>query len=188
MKRSLALARRAAVPGWAGRWRRKAVFLVAVLGTLIASVATGTVPAHADVSIGEVTIIRSWSNGTCLDSNWGGAVYELPCNGGNYQNWQIIGDDLGSGWYLVMLIDAQTDMCLTHNDDGMSTIPQLGGCIPTIYSTWYLHEFTDQYGHDVINLMNLGTGGCLDANSPGGEPYVNYYCYTGGAQDWKPGF
>jgi hypothetical protein len=159
--------------------------LAIVLGVLIASAAVEVAPAHA-LTWDRTTILRSWPIGGCLDSNWAGAVYVIGCNRGAYQNWkirQVYDPSFNISW--EVLADGATGRCLAHNPQGLYTAP----CnYWDWYQHWDIHEFIDRFGHDVMNISNLGTGGCLDSNGPGAPPYVNYYCYSGGAQDWKPGF
>ncbi|MFF1738164.1 hypothetical protein ACFVXB_43715, partial [Streptomyces sp. NPDC058247] len=66
-------------------------------------------PAQADG-----TIMRSLATGRCLDSNYAGYAYTLPCNGGAYQSWQRVGD--GNGREIIK--NAQTGMCLAANAVG----------------------------------------------------------------------
>ena len=77
---------------------------------------------------GEIRIINQ-NFGTCLDSNYDGDVYILPCNGGNYQNWYI-NPSSESG----TIVDAQTGRCLDSNYAGnIYTLPCNGGN----YQNWY---------------------------------------------------
>jgi hypothetical protein len=179
------------------RRRRRKIALVlaalAALSTVIASTAISALPAYADGlnNYSGITILRSWSNGDCLDSDGDGAVYENPCwaNDAN-QDWYIYSHWSESTYsYDGMVIqDAQTGQCLAHNPQGLYTTSDCADGENDDTALWNVLEFTDGQGHEVMSISNIATGGCLDANSPGGEPYVNYNCYTGGAQDWKPGF
>jgi hypothetical protein len=180
MKRILAWTRPVTAPAWARGARRKAVLLIVVLGALIPTAALGAAPASAS----STTVLRSWTQGQCLDSD-GVAVYENNCNGGNYQNW-VLNYDLVEGEVLGQITtiqDAQTGMCLENNSGpNLLALP----CDGDLYEQWYVIGYYDNLGHPVLNIENLGTLGCLDANVLGGAPYVNS-CYTGGYQDWKPG-
>jgi Ricin-type beta-trefoil lectin domain-like len=181
VKRFLAWKRPVAAPAWARGARRKAVLLAVVLGALISSAALGVAPAGAS----STTVLRSWTQGQCLDSNYVGNVYENNCNGGNYQNW-VLNYDLNGVGQQSTLQDAQTGLCLASY--GFNSADMLTeNCDGDPNQQWWVTGFYDQYGHQVLNIENLGTGGCLDANVLGGLPYVNQTCYTGGYQDWKPG-
>src|SRR5262249_50265016 len=95
---------------------RTVLRLLVLLSTLIASVAFVVTPAYADYT----TILRSWRQGECLDSNWDGAVYTLGCNGGNYQNWHI--EHYSLDQYRVR--DMETGRCLDSNWNGdLYTLP-----------------------------------------------------------------
>src|ERR1700726_1696093 len=87
----------------------KNTLTVGIAAGLLLTVMNG---AHADNLV-------DVSTGFCLDSNLGGNVYTLPCNGGNFQNWQ------GRGQTLV---DVWTGFCLDSNLAGnVYTLPCNGG-------------------------------------------------------------
>jgi hypothetical protein len=56
------------------------------------------------LSIG-IVMIQDEQTGRCLDSNYNGDVYTLPCNGGEYQNWY-------TGYFNDSIYNDQTHRCL----------------------------------------------------------------------------
>jgi hypothetical protein len=171
---------------WVRVKRLKAVILATAVALMAVPAVASATAARADVYSPSPTILRSWTQGQCLDSNYNGNVYSLPCNWGNYQNWQIVyagrGLNLESVYYLQ---DAQTGLCLENNTGAfIFTAP----CLNSTEQWWYANEYVDVHGHTVINFETYALNGCLDANVPNGVPYVYPTCYTGGYQDWKPGY
>jgi hypothetical protein len=168
-----------------GRWRARA-FLAASLSILAAVPAVaGVTAAHADTwhSNG---ILRSWTQGQCLDSS--GAVYENPCWAGDrYQQWNFLPLWSQGGAELYVVQDVATGQCLDSPGGGnLDTI----NCTDNITANteWYITEYTDGFGHDVMHLQPNNGNGCLDANLPTGGPYLRSPCYSGGYQDWSPAY
>jgi serine/threonine-protein kinase len=67
---------------------------------------------------GPTTTFTNTATGNCLDSNSQFAVYDIACNGGNYQNWTSVGITTADGKGAYIIKDAQTGLCLDGNDAG----------------------------------------------------------------------
>jgi hypothetical protein len=146
--------------GYGARRRLLGLTAVAVAG-VVALVVVGF--AHAASAQVSVNFVNYWTN-YCLDSNYHdpaasnpsqGAVYSLPCNGGNYQNWN---PGLGSSG--LTIVDQQTGLCLDSNYDGaVYTLPCNGGN----YQNWNI--YSNSWGY--VSIEDAQTGMCLYSDESG---------------------
>ena len=164
------------------RTRRAAVAGTVAMAALGATLVLGS-PAHADSS---TSVLRSWAQGNCLDIVPGSTgVYTSPCvSGDNWQNWTP-----GNNGTLV---DNQNSLCLDIQPgtwNGSTGALYVSTCIPgDTWQQWQTFESVRPDGNLVLQFRNQATNACLDANQPQNLPFINSYCYSGGYQDWKPGF
>jgi hypothetical protein len=142
-----------------GSLARLIITSLAAIG-LFLTAAPGTASATTVVN----TVVDS-QTGRCLDSNFNGNVYTLPCNGGSYQDWYLPNNT-------PQTINFQTGRCLDSNYNGnVYTLPCNGGN----YQNWYFSPFDG-------TIVDFQTGRCLDSNYNG-----NVYtlpCNGGSYQAW----
>jgi hypothetical protein len=166
--------------------KRMLARLATVLAVLVASTAVMAPAAHA-VNDGDVTILRSWRQGSCLTSD-GPDVYNYGC---------FASPNQGMGQWRFELywvydrrsyrvVNVYTHRCLDSNLDGAVYTSACQD--PNTWQKWYVRDFIDVFFHRVLNFTNVRTGRCLDANLAGLKPYTRDGCYSGGYQDWKPGY
>jgi len=126
---------------------------------------TSAPPAHA----GGLYTLTDAATGRCLDSNDQGSVYTLPCNGGNYQNWNVTYSD-ASGYWTIQ--DRQTSMCLTAvtGDPSRHWPVFTQTCDTSLYD-----EHWDNYGgaDGSTFVEGFGNAAALDSNSAG-QVYANF--------------
>jgi hypothetical protein len=106
----------------------------------------------------------------CLDSNAGGYVYALVCNGGPFQHWMH--SQLFSG---DRIINQATGRCLESDFNG-NVYTLL--CNNSNYQMWKVNP---NWGFG-YTFRNVATGRCLDSNGNG-----NVYtlpCNGGNFQNW----
>jgi serine/threonine-protein kinase len=167
-------------------------FVVALMVGAFSAI-TAASPAQADW-VGE-NVIRNWETGLCLDSNWAGDVYTLPCELGTnpHQVWEIWQQGTSSMGPIVQLRNKATGRCLdTADGSNPVTISSYdcpahpAGWLPPAYvyrtffhatgSPWYKMQFRSWYS----------SGYCLDSNR-GGDVY-SIPCNGGNYQNWRHGY
>ena len=102
------------------------------------------------------------ATGLCLDSNNAGDLYTMACNGGDFQQWALLGD---------LIFDVSTNLHMESTADGKVSMTAHFG-----YSSenWY------QVGQTIINM---DSGRCLDSNNAG-QVYT-LPCNGGDFQNWR---
>jgi hypothetical protein len=99
------------------RRKRLGAWLALGSGSILAAWALFPVAA-ASADPGPATTVVNSATGNCLDSNYLQQIYDIPCNGGNYQNWITYGLLTPDGQEAYVIQDAQTGFCLDGNDEG----------------------------------------------------------------------
>lgn len=147
--------------------RRVSVFLLTTLVAAVSAVSIGA--SSASASAAPINFHHEL-DGRCLDSNYNGDVYTLPCNGGTYQLWYLMQTSSG-----IEFMDAATGRCLDNSTgygDVYTTYPCTGG----VYQSW-----TNWYSNGHSVWQNRGSGMTLDGN--GSRVYANYF-YDNVNQSW----
>jgi hypothetical protein len=131
--------------------------------------------------------IINYATGRCLDSDGQGDVYTLPCNGGNYQNWDGLWNSQWAHGGGYALEDDQTTLC-TYID---TRLPYTEPCAeifnPIFHITWDANTPAMQIRPD--SLVGAAPGGgdyCLDSNDAG-QVYTNPCQDGNGYQNWWVG-
>lgn len=168
-------------------WPRVTVWRVVALAAVFASL-MAFAPMNARADANQLTILRNWQTGQCLDSNETGAVYEGTCDGRNSQTWFVLWTHQvdSAGHYIVEFEDNQTGLCLTTENESTSSG---GGNVLPVFTTscnnssgqswlWYGDSTVGQY-------HNLANQACLDNN---GSAVYALTCNGGGYQDWRQGY
>jgi hypothetical protein len=94
------------------------------------------------------TIQEYYSPGRCLDSNFAGAAYGIPCNGGGYQRWDFFYEGQATDpfyhltWDTYEIIDRATQRCLDANGSAAYTLPCNGGD----YQRWFINQISGNGG------------------------------------------
>lgn len=153
-----------------GERRRAGRVTVAVIAPLAAAIMTVAAPGRAMAQ--PATTMVDLSTLLCLDSNYNGNVYTGACNGGNYQNWELLTASYSNSYTIV---DAQTQRCLDSNTSGsLYTLPCNGGN----FQVWVMSD-----GSSPNTFHDLSTGFCLDSNA--NDSAYTLACNGGNYQRWQ---
>ncbi|MEU1734858.1 ricin-type beta-trefoil lectin domain protein [Streptosporangium sp. NPDC020145] len=149
------------------------------VGAILASTTLIATPAHA----ASVTIIRSWETGLCLDSNFAGEVYTLPCNvpqNNNHQKWRTNYPSTGRTW----IQNLATGLCLvTSEGNTVRTVPcDTGG----FYQEWVIEPSGLDSNPDAWMAGNYATKDTLKSDRSG--RVFTYYTSNPFLRNWKFGY
>lgn len=156
--------------------------LLLIVGVFVASLAFQATPAQAYPP--NAGIIRNWETGRCLDSDWNGNVYTLPCNGGNYQKWYIQWNFDRCGYSYCqtgfLVRNVATDRCL--DSWGSPYVVTSSECwVRSDNRSWQVST-SNNY---VVTRFKWFTDSnfCLDSNYAGNV--YTQWCNGGGFQNWR---
>lgn len=136
------------------RWLLAGLLPLGVLTTSASALASAPPPYRG--------AIKNVATNRCLDSNYRGQVYTLPCNGGNYQKWDRV------PYHHIR--NVQTGRCLDSNFRGnVYTLPCAGDA--NAHQTWHSAGWT---------IYDAADGRCLDSNFRG-----NVYTLPGNGGDYQ---
>ncbi|MEW9555365.1 ricin-type beta-trefoil lectin domain protein [Nonomuraea sp. NPDC050783] len=156
------------------RWGARGAYVI--VGVLLASLALVASPANAYPP--NPGIIRNWATGRCLDSNFAGQIYTLPCNNGNFQLWQILYYD-GSWWRIR---NYQTGLCIDGNNN--SAVYMSPCQDPNLWQKWSINWREGAAIWSNVTFKHATNSWCLDSNGAGAV--YTQPCNGGGFQDWRP--
>lgn len=146
------------------------------LGVISLSACTDDLGDEASIAEDESALSGgpwTWQNiatSRCLDSNTGGSVYAIACNGGDYQLWTNTPFNLGD-----QIRDKATGLCLDSNNSGrVYTLACNGGA----FQQWVVRNTSAGY-----EIRNVATGLCLDSNANGSV--YTHGCNGGNFQRWR---
>lgn len=125
----------------------------------VALTAAFSAPASATSWYGAYTL-KSKATGRCLDSNYSGDTYALPCNGGKYQSWFLDSESASN----LGFEDSQTTLCLVADGYTGSLVSTSTGPCATTLGSWIGIQNSD--GTWTFKSFLSGTL-CLDSNTNG---------------------
>jgi hypothetical protein len=132
--------------------------------------------AQAAGTMYDVQLKHGENTGFCLDSNYSGSVYILPCNGGNYQRWNVVSTSNNN----YQLQDNQTGLCLYANWNWGTIVPITQGCNSGDADQNF--QWVNALGRDGgVEFFGSHRQSCLDSNDssvyftgPNCNPYNGY--------------
>jgi len=154
---------------------------VSVMGAVVGLLGSLIVAAPANAAVSYTGNLRNWTHDNCLDSDNGGNAYALPCNGGNYQNWQIQFYASIDGFDTYRVVNQQTHRCLDGNDNSVYTNPCQD---PNYWQKWRVlssYNGSTQY----FAFQSVQTGRCVVGFGTSLSPQQCHNYVS--SESWRPG-